>query len=249
MRAIGYFSESAPEKGQPGTHSLSAQNDGFLTYCDAHGYEPSAAFLDADLRAARPGFQQLLQYLDEPEKGFVTVVIQGFAYLGGDRIQAARSYFQITARATQVVSLDEGAMDDSNIVSLWTAQQSQSKPGDKVRDAMRKRAVQGKVLGRPPYGYSVGPDGRLEIVEHEAEVVRRIFNLSLEGLGIRRIAKRLNEEGYRTRRDGRWSMVTIRDLLRNRVYLGTYRRFGVRVPGNHPALVRETDFRAVQDAT
>jgi len=249
MRAIGYFSEPDRQKGQPGALSLSAQNDGFLAHCDANGYEPSAAFLDADLSAARPGFQQLLQYLDEPEKGFVTVVIQAFAHLGDDRVRAARSYFQITARAAQIVSLGEGPLDDANVVGLWSAQRAQSEPGDKVRDAMRKRAVQGKVLGRPPYGYCVGADRRLEVVEHEAEVVRHIFSLSLEGLGIRRIAKRLNEEGYRTRRDGRWSMVTIRDLLRNRVYLGTYSRFGVRVPGNHPALVRETDFRAVQEAT
>jgi site-specific DNA recombinase len=42
-------------------------------------------------------------------------------------------------------------------------------------------------------------------------------------------------------------MVSIRDILRNRVYLGTYSRFGVRVPGSHPALVTPDDFRAVQD--
>ena len=249
MRAIGYFSEPARQKGQPGGVSLSAQNDGFLAYCETNGYKPSAAFLDAGLSTDRPGFHQLLQFLDEPEKGFVTVVIQDFARLGDDRIQAARSYFQIIARAAQVVSLGEGTLDDAHVVGLWTAQQGQPEPGDKVRDAMRKRAVQGRVLGRPPYGYCVGPDRRLEVVEHEAEVVRHIFELSLDGLGIRRIARRLNEEGYRTRRDGCWSMVTIRDLLRNRVYLGTYSRFGVRVPGNHSALVRETDFRAVQEAT
>jgi site-specific DNA recombinase len=42
-------------------------------------------------------------------------------------------------------------------------------------------------------------------------------------------------------------MVSIRDILRNRVYLGTYSRFGVRVPGSHPALISPDDFRAVQD--
>jgi site-specific DNA recombinase len=68
-----------------------------------------------------------------------------------------------------------------------------------------------------------------------------------EDLGIRLIARRLNEEGHRTRRGGNWSMVSIRDILRNRVYLGTYSRFGVRVPGSHPALITPDDFRAVQD--
>jgi hypothetical protein len=94
----------------------------------------------------------------------------------------------------------------------------------------------------------VGNRRRLELVPEEAVVVRQIFRLYLhEGLGIRLIARRLNEEGQHTRRGGNWSMVSIRDILRNRVYLGTYSRFGVRVPGSHPALLNSDDFRAVQD--
>ena len=42
-------------------------------------------------------------------------------------------------------------------------------------------------------------------------------------------------------------MVSIRDILRNRVYLGTYQRLGVRVPGTHAALVSPDDFRRVQE--
>jgi site-specific DNA recombinase len=42
-------------------------------------------------------------------------------------------------------------------------------------------------------------------------------------------------------------MVSIRDILRNRTYLGTYSRFGVRVPGSHPALISNDDFRRVQE--
>jgi hypothetical protein len=85
-------------------------------------------------------------------------------------------------------------------------------------------------------------------VPEEAVVVRYIFRLYLqEGMGIRRIAGQLNEENVPTRRGGRWSMVSVRDLLRNRVYLGTYTRFGVKVPGSHPPLVSQDDFRRVQE--
>jgi site-specific DNA recombinase len=113
---------------------------------------------------------------------------------------------------------------------------------------MRRKAVKGEVLGRPPYGYKVGSRRRLELIPEEAVVVRYIFRLYLqEGLGIRLIARRLNEEGLKTRRGGNWSMVSIRDILRNRVYLGTYSRFGVRVTGSHPPLVSADDFRTVQD--
>jgi site-specific DNA recombinase len=119
---------------------------------------------------------------------------------------------------------------------------------DRVRDALRRKAVRGEVLGRPPYGYHAGARNRLELVEDEAVVVRYIFDLYLkEGLGIRLIARRLNEESLRTRRNRPWSMVSIRDILRNRAYLGTYQRLGVRVPGTHPALVSPDQFRRVQE--
>ena len=42
-------------------------------------------------------------------------------------------------------------------------------------------------------------------------------------------------------------MVSIRDMLRNRAYVGTYQRLGVRVPGTHAAIVSPEDFRRVQD--
>jgi hypothetical protein len=113
---------------------------------------------------------------------------------------------------------------------------------------MRRKAVKGEVLGRPPYGYRVGPRRRLELVPEEAVVVRYIFRLYLqEEMGIRKIAGQLNSESVATRRGGRWSMVTVRDILRNRVYLGHYSRFGTTVTGSHPALVSPEDFRKVQD--
>jgi site-specific DNA recombinase len=42
-------------------------------------------------------------------------------------------------------------------------------------------------------------------------------------------------------------MVTVRDILRNRAYVGTYSRFGVRVPASHAPLISQEDFRRVQE--
>ena len=251
MRAIGYFSEYGPaptEEPTAAAATLANQNDDFLRFCDANGYQPAAAFLDPTGGGDRPGLRQLLDYLDQPEKGFIAVVVSAFARLGQERAAAARTYFQIVARGAQILSIAEGPLDDARLLQIWGEQNGDSLVGDRVRTAMRRRAVKGQVLGRPPYGYRVGADRRLEVVEQEAALVRLIFRLyAQEGLGIRLVAKRLNAEGYRTRRGGNWSMVTIRDLLRNRTYVGTYTRFGVKVPGNHPAIVPESDFQAVQE--
>ena len=246
MRAVGYFRE--PKAGTKGD-SLSAQNKAFLDFCERHGYDVAVTFVEtAETDGHRNGFRQLVDYLKRKDKGFVLVVARTLEGMGENVQEAMRRYFQIEGLGAQVAFID-GPPDPLDELVKASAQPSErEKLGDRVRAAMRRKAVRGEVLGRPPYGYKVGMRRRLELVPDEAVVVRYIFRLYLhEGMGIRLIARRLNEEGMRTRRGGNWSMVSIRDILRNRVYLGTYSRFGVRVPGSHPALVTPDDFRAVQD--
>jgi len=116
-----------------------------------------------------------------------------------------------------------------------------------------RRYFQLASLGVPIVSVSNGADMKSELLEvwtrhREGSVVRYIFRLYLkDGLGIRRIARRLNEEELRTRKGGLWSMVTVRDILRNRAYVGTYSRFGVRVPASHAPLIQQEDFQRVQE--
>jgi DNA invertase Pin-like site-specific DNA recombinase len=246
MKAIGYFRE--PPSGVKG-ESLAAQNKAFLAFCDERGYDVAVTFVETlNGLGGGHGFRQLVDYLRKAERGFVLVVARAMDALGADMIEAVRRFYQLQGLGAQVAFIDGPDDPTEALMSAWPEQSERSKLGERVRAAMRRKAVRGEVLGRPPYGYKVGMRRRLELVPEEAVVVRYLFRLYLhEGMGIRLIARRLNEEGNRTRRGGNWSMVSIRDILRNRVYLGTYSRFGVRVPGSHPALVTPDDFRAVQD--
>jgi site-specific DNA recombinase len=244
MRAIGYFRESA-QRGE----SLAQQNKAFLEFCEREGYDVAGSFVDpASSNGHAPGFRQLIAFLREREHGFVVVVVPSIAALGGELRDAARRYFQIEGLGAHIAPMTGTADPAADLVLAWGAQDVNGRLSDRVRAAMRRKAVKGEVLGRPPYGYKVGNRRRLELVPEEAVVVRYIFRLYLnEGMGIRLIARRLNGEELKTRRGGNWSMVSIRDILRNRAYLGTYSRFGVRVPGSHPPLVSTEDFRLVQD--
>jgi DNA invertase Pin-like site-specific DNA recombinase len=243
MRAIGYFRES-PEGGE----TLAQQNKAFLEYCAHHGLEAAGTFADtAAANGHGQGFRELIAHLRHGDETTV-VVVPSLMALGSSVGNIARRYFQIEGLGVRVAPMDGVEDATAELVTLWSAQAPGAHAGDRVRAAMRRKAVKGEVLGRPPYGYKVGSRRRLELIPEEAVVVRYIFRLYLnEGLGIRLIARRLNEEGLKTRRGGNWSMVSIRDILRNRVYLGTYSRFGVRVAGSHPTLVSAEDFRVVQD--
>ena len=260
MRAIGYLSlpndqltrldrdADSAVAGRPLMPSLIDQNASFLEYCQRNGFEPTATFLDSESSRGRerPGLAQLLRHLNEPERGFTLVVTQSFANLGHDATQAVRTVLQLRARGVQLISLADGPIDESSLIDLWRMYSGADSDTERRRERLQERARLGQAIGRPPYGYQVGSDGRYQVDEQESAVVRRIFELCLhDGLGIRRIAQRLNEEGYQTRRGRNWSMVTIRDLLRNPVYTGRYDKLGVTMTNNHEAIVSEPDFAAV----
>ncbi len=242
MRAIGYFREAKRQ-------SLAEQSESFLEFCRLNGYEAVATFLDGKGGTDRPGFRQMLEFVKQQgERGFLLIVIPSFVSLGEALTEAARRYFQLINLGIPIMAIDRSDEISRGLIEIWVRHRSNGNLGDRVRAAMRQRAVKGEALGRPPFGYRVGPKRRLVIVSEEGSIVRHIFRLYLkDGLGIRRISRRLNEEELRTRRGGLWSMVTVRDILRNRAYIGTYARFGVRVPASHAPLISQEDFQRVQE--
>ena len=243
MKAVGYFRADETEG------AVARQNHDFLEYCSAHGHEAAGTFVDGVAsNGSAPGYRQMLAFLRTRDLADVVVVVPSVATIGSGIAESAGRCYQIESLGARIAPLSGEGDIAAGILSAWSAQDAGATVGDRVRAAMRKKAVKGEVLGRPPYGYKVGSRRRLELIPEEAVVVRYIYRLYLqEGMGIRLIARRLNEEGLKTRRGGNWSMVSIRDILRNRVYLGTYSRFGVKVPGSHPALVQADDFKRVQD--
>ena len=95
------------------------------------------------------------------------------------------------------------------------------------RASMGKRgtAKRGRIpTGSLPYGYRTGDDGRPEIYEAEAEIVRRIFRQYVhEGMGSTSIAWQLMDEGVPAPGSGkRWHQAYVHTLLRNTTYKGTW---------------------------
>ena len=95
------------------------------------------------------------------------------------------------------------------------------------RSAMGKRgmAKQGRVpTGGLPYGYRIGDDGRPEVLEEHAEIVRRIFHMYVhEGMGSHSIAVRLTDEGVPTS-TGKllWFQSRVLHILANASYRGSW---------------------------
>ncbi|MDD6148188.1 MAG: recombinase family protein, partial [Lachnospiraceae bacterium] len=73
--------------------------------------------------------------------------------------------------------------------------------------------------GTPPYGYD-SDNGKLVVNKEQAEVVRMVFRMALDGMGSYKIAKKLNELGIKTPRNGKMNASNIRGMLHNERYIG-----------------------------
>lgn len=122
---------------------------------------------------------------------------------------------------------------------------------DKTRRGLEGRALAGLATGGVGYGYHLRkvarPDGKelgseILIADQEARVVCRIFGMYLEGISFAGIAKALNAEGvapprvYAKRRRSGWKDSTIRAILHNESYVGTWthgKRRWRKVPGTN----------------
>lgn len=103
------------------------------------------------------------------------------------------------------------------------AQEESRSMSENVTWGMRKRFADGKVS--MPYkvflGYRKGADGVPEIDEEQAEIVRKIYRMFLEGKTYTTIAKILTEEGVPTPAGQRkWYSTTVRSILTNEKYKG-----------------------------
>ncbi len=106
----------------------------------------------------------------------------------------------------------------------------------KVKTSFENKCANGEyVFGQVPFGYEKSRETKNQVIvnEREAEIVRRIFTLALEGNGSTQIARILNEEGTPTKtqiryperanKSGRvqvWDHIAVRAVLNNRFYLG-----------------------------
>ena len=77
--------------------------------------------------------------------------------------------------------------------------------------------------GRPNTGRMLGyrlRGGRLEIIPEEAELVREIFQMYLDGIGANKIARLLNARNTPSFCGGEWNQSVVQKILRNEKYSG-----------------------------
>jgi DNA invertase Pin-like site-specific DNA recombinase len=176
-------------------------------------------------RHNRPGFLGLFNRIDE----WYVLLAWDYPRLTRD----PEDYFWIANRLAEADRTAYDCMSGRDLFDLASQMMGvinhheRLKIAENTRRGLRGRFERGFATGGAPHGYTIGADKRLVIDAEAAQTVRRIFEWSAEGEGLRAIAYRLNAESVKPPRPRRnrslaqsWSPAAVQAILENPLYKG-----------------------------
>ncbi|NNM73701.1 recombinase family protein [Enterovirga aerilata] len=186
----------------------------------------------------RSGIQSLLA--DAQAGRFDMVVSEALDRISRDQEDVAGVFKRLRFASVTIFTLSEGEISELHVGLKGTMNALFLKDlAIKTHRGIRGRVEAGKIGGGNAYGYRVVKTldargepirGDREIIEDQAEIVRRIFREYVAGKGPQRIAADLNREGIPSPTGKRWSDTTIRGnriissgILNCELYIGVIR--------------------------
>ncbi len=173
MRAIGYF---RPFDGRGAIQELERA---FVEFCDINVHQVVRIFGDTDGADAGsfPQYDNMVEYMRDSGSTFL-IVVPDAGHLGKDLESVARSLVQLEGMGAKVICDDDDLPDPmQNAFQTLGIKGVSRTRSERIKESMRARAMMGRGLGKPPFGFRNGADGVLEIVKDEASVVELIYRL------------------------------------------------------------------------
>ncbi len=120
-------------------------------------------------------------------------------------------------------NVNTGEMEGELILAILSSMAEDESASISMNEkwSIQRRMAAGKYkMPYVPYGYQRDKNGDMVIEPNEAEVVRYIFKMLLDGQGTDAIAASLESQHIPTRKGGKWSGSTVRDMIMNEKYVG-----------------------------
>ncbi|MGN0436977.1 MAG: recombinase family protein [Lachnospiraceae bacterium] len=195
----------------------------------------------------RPDFKRMIS--DIEKQVINCVIVKDLSRFGRDYIDSGK-YLErfFPQNEIRFISISDGIDSNRNeydmmlpIRNIFNEQYARD-ISKKIHYTIETKQNDGEYIGAfPCYGYNKDPNNKNKLVidDYSAQIVRRIFNLFLEGYGKQKIARLLNDEGIlpptlykqtkgssyqnghiRNGKSVTWSYSTINCILHNEMYIG-----------------------------
>lgn len=197
----------------------------------------------------RPQFQKMIE--DSHAMQWKYVIIYSFDRFARNRFDSAKYKRELLLNGVKVLSATEKIPDEPSGILMEGLLESlneyySAELSAKISRGLNDNASKCMVNGAVPLGYKRGADGKYEIVEHEAMIVREIFRRIRDGESQASIISDFNERGIRTKKGKEWNKSSFNTLVSNPRYKGTYIWGDTVIPNGIPVIISEELFDEVQ---
>lgn len=221
-------------------------------YAERNGLTIVQEYTDSALTGTsdkRPAFQQMI--VDSKKRRFDVVLVWKIDRFARNRYDSAMYRKILSDNGVKVISVMENISDRPEGIILEGLMESlaeyySANLAENVKRGLYDSALERKILSRPTFGYRRGTDGRYEIDENQAAIVRRVFNEYADGKPYMEIISDLNAQGIRSGHGNEFTNNSLRKMLRNEKYIGVYRYKDILDPNGIPPIVDRELFDRVQ---
>lgn len=287
-KAYSYVRFSTPEQAKG--DSRRRQYKAAIEYADKHNLElvkdSDFAFLDAGVSAYRGSnvnrvTSSLGRFYDYVKEGKIVpgsyLLVESLDRLSREQVtEALPRFLDLLNNGIIVVTFGDGTVYKSSsdpmqlVISIFhmaRAHSESSWKGSRVSEAWQQKQAMARSEGVPlgaacPQWLSFD-SGAYRVITERANVVKRVFELTIQGYGQRAIVKLFNSEGVpvfgteKRNKSGLWGSSSIAKILANRSVLGEYqpniwsegrrRISGEPIKGFYPAVIDDELYYAALD--
>jgi site-specific DNA recombinase len=250
MRAAIYLRISQDRTGQE--LGVDRQWEDCRALVQRRGDELAGKYVDNDTPAKGVGkrdeYARLIVAVQAGEIDRIYVWSQG--RLWRNRVERAQGFEILREARVSLVQVKGPEVDMTSatgrmiagIIGEFDTAENEVKAERQAREALQRADKGLPPGGRRAFGYN-----GTEVVEVEAEHVKKAYAALLAGATLSKIARDITAAGHSTTAGGQWTVNSVRSMLLNPRYAGhrTYRG-AIHGPGSWPALVDDTTFEAVR---
>lgn len=234
--------------------SIEQQVEVCTEYASANGIEIVDIYSDKAItgkKETRAAYQRMLR--DAERRKFTTIIAYKSNRMARNMLNALQLEDRMAAYGVSILYAREEFGDNPTgrfaLRMMMNVNQFYSENlAEDITRGMRDNAKSCKVNnGILPLGYCKGADGRYEIVDSEAEIVREVFTKFIEDVPLIDIANEMNARGVKTKTGGRWNKNSFSKMLSNERYIGVYLWSDIRIEDGIPKIIDKELFYAVQE--
>ena len=227
-KLVGGYIRVSTERQVEG-YSIEGQITQIEQYCQFNGYELVDIYADRGISGKSMNRPELQRMLNDAKNGKLDcVMVYKTNRLARNTSDLLTIVEELHRQNVEFFSLSE-RMEVKNSTSKLMLQILASFSEferntilENIYTGQRQRALEGYYQGNLPLGYNNIPDNKKELMinQHEANIVKYIFESYAKGHGYRKIANALNHKGYVTKKGNPFSISAVTYILSNPFYIG-----------------------------